>query len=44
MHGKKDALYTYLCLSIGVGFSIINCMKQAILKKLVASEPVKKFP
>jgi len=37
-------MYTYLCLSLGVGFSIINRMKQYILKKVATPELVNKFP
>jgi len=41
---QRNILCTYLCLSLGEGFTIINCMKQDILKKVVAPELVKKFP
>jgi hypothetical protein len=44
MHGTTNVLYKFLCLSFGVGSSIINWMKQAILKKVDAPEPVKKSP
>jgi len=43
MDGTKNILYTYLCLNLGVGFSIINCMKQDILKKVVTPELANKF-
>jgi hypothetical protein len=44
MHGTTNILYKYLCLRFEVGFSIINWMKQAILKEVEAPEPVSKSP